>query len=200
MDSIASQPSDAAFAAAAKIGRQFARDMRTPWVEQDDYAQEARIALVNEWPILLERYPDGFMYATLRTVLRHRLHDYRRRDRHRVGRTKDLQPSPLPLDTFYDTSDRTVRVEDEALDSIGVLTINGGLIQRLVAPLPPHKRRQFSQLCRWLAKGHTLKESGGSLGVTESRASQMVKELRSLSSYEPCRERAPKVRKSRTRP
>lgn len=198
-------PSEAAFAAAAKMGREYAIDMRARYTDDDDYVQEAQLALIVEWPTLLVRYPDGIRYRTMRTVIRNRLHDYRRRDRGRLPKSNMLRRPPISLDRAIadviemqdlqsfaplkaaiemQLIDPSECVEDDVLDRLYMEDQPArlkALIEELVTPMPSHWRNRYRVVCRGLARGDSTATTARKLGISAPRVSNLVADLRAAA-------------------
>lgn len=167
-------PSDQQLRFAAYVGSRFA--IKSPLVtycDIEDYRQEAMLALLVEWPKLLARYPDGPTRSTIMVVVWRRCVDALRTQ---TGWRRTVPAPPIfSLDAANSDPAGTDDTEATALVDIDVER----WIEFAALRGADGTRTRLRRILRRLTEGASLQTIGAELGVTESRISQILSDLRS---------------------
>lgn len=173
------EPTAEQIAYASGVGANMAR-ARGQFSAVEDFRQEARLALVMLLPRLAAQHPEGVTLPLLGKAIRFRLLDwlrieYGRGDHRRKphARAVSLEDLGVVEGATFDFADRTIDVEGDAIARTGAPLED--LIE-LVASMAHDP--EAARVCELLAQGCTLQKIGDALGVTESRACQIVAAIR----------------------
>lgn len=176
-------PSDEQIGLAQYVGQRFARGA-PPWVDPDDLAQDAVVALLALWPKLTARYPNGVPNGAIYPAVKYALIDTLRAStghRHVVQAkvvTIDDDDRPLHLAADTDVEDDVMRrlyAHAETAELIEVITRR---IYRRIGPETTRARRWARHVCARLAEGASKGDIARDAGVTPASVSHVLAELR----------------------
>jgi len=156
----------------------------------DDWVGQSALITCEHWPALVDRY-DSVSMPLWGSIVSRRLIDWQRIE---LGRRRQKpEANSILLSHMLDGGDAEgldwdivdpVDVEDEALDLVMEHDLDE-TIGRLVLCVPEAVQWRVRTVCEMLAGGATLAQVGAELGCTESRACQIVQEIREWARDHP---------------